>query len=875
MIQKGAPEGDLTTDRDYDENGNETLLKDPKGQTVTSTYDELNRLKTKTYAFAPGPSTPPWRHTTGMVYGYDENNNLRTVDETVASGTDPPTTEVLTTTRDYDDLDRLKSETTPLPDAPSTGPRARTVNYTYFQNGTRKTVTDPANLITSYSYDAQNRLETATTAAGTTTYKYWPDDLLRDVTYPEPNNVKASYSYDKADRLLSVVNSGPAGLVSSFEYQGTDPATGQPVSYDPNGNRLIQVEKNGGLTETTTYSYDDLNRLKTVTYPADASFPQGRKVTYGYDSVGNRTSETTTNAATGSPIESKTASFDALNRLARVTHSDPSQTVAFDYDKNGNQTKKTVGPDTPSPIVTEYRYDVRDKLVEVAQPGGSTPARFQYDFEGRRSLKVGEGLAGDNVRQYVYDQTSLLLEYDAAGSQVAKYEYGSDRLISLFRRDEPRRYFSFDGLRSVTNLTADDGSTVASYHLDAWGQYRRPEELEASKNRWGFTGYYFDPETSLLFAKARYFDPNLGRFLSQDSFLGNPDEPPSLHRYFYAYANPTRFVDPTGHQSADLANEYQIDREVKKAEQEQSWCAANPAACQAKKATEAKAQQAADTSVAGGLRAGGGGVQIALAIALASAPEPATKVLAILLAFRGGENLGAGGKQLVTGRAQKTATGVIIEEGLRAGDVAEAEIQPRAAATEAIIDVSLGLAALPAAPGTTTGLAAEPFESGLASPGRIVPGSVAPVAAAGAPAVNVTNKGLPRGEVWLDTAELRFSQKTAGGGGRTEALRESLAQSGWDPSKGSVDVIRTERGLVTFDNTRVALAREMGIEKVSGRVRDLAEPLPQNFVQARELDVQARRLGLPEPKTWGDALRVRTMGNRLPLEGTETPPRLR
>jgi hypothetical protein len=51
------------------------------------------------------------------------------------------------------------------------------------------------------------------------------------------------------------------------------------------------------------------------------------------------------------------------------------------------------------------------------------------------------------------------------------------------------------------------------------------------------------------YAKARYFDPKLGRFLTQDSFLGEIDEPPSLHRYLYGYANPTTFMDPTGHYS--------------------------------------------------------------------------------------------------------------------------------------------------------------------------------------------------------------------------------------------------------------------------------------------------------------------------------------
>ena len=147
---------------------------------------------------------------------------------------------------------------------------------------------------------------------------------------------------------------------------------------------------------------------------------------------------------------------------------------------------------------------------------------------------------------------------------------GSDRLISLFRRDEPRRYFSLDGLRSVTNLTDDSGAVAASYHLDAWGNYRFPAELDASRNRFGFTGHLFDHETDLYYAKARYFDPTIGRFTSQDSFLGEIDEPPSLHRYFYGNANPTRYVDPTGHQSVPPDDLYFTPPEQRSEEAQQA-----------------------------------------------------------------------------------------------------------------------------------------------------------------------------------------------------------------------------------------------------------------------------------------------------------------
>jgi RHS repeat-associated protein len=62
-----------------------------------------------------------------------------------------------------------------------------------------------------------------------------------------------------------------------------------------------------------------------------------------------------------------------------------------------------------------------------------------------------------------------------------------------------------------------------------------------------FTGHYFDSETNLYYAKARYLDPEFGRFITQDSYLGKFDQPPSLHRYSYGWNRPTFWTDPTGH----------------------------------------------------------------------------------------------------------------------------------------------------------------------------------------------------------------------------------------------------------------------------------------------------------------------------------------
>jgi RHS repeat-associated protein len=439
--------------------------------------------------------------------------------------------------RTYDDFDRVKSELVPLEDGTSAQ-----IRYTYWKDGLRKTMTDAFNRVTFYEYDGQARLERVTANQGlpdehVTTYTYWPDDLLKTIT--APNGVVTSYDYDRADRVKAIVIARDGVTLASYAY-----------TYDPNGNRLTQTETNGGPPELTTYTYDNRDRLESVTYPG------GSSVLYEYDAVSNRTRETERDAS-GTVVSDKTAEFDAVNRLSSVTDSiAPANDATFTYDANGNLTSKTTAAGTET-----YDYEVRDLMVE-SRSGDTITARFAYDAFGRRYLKVSGDEFTPAVRQYLYDQTSLLHELDSSSLEVAKYEYGGDRLLSLTRTDEPRRFYHQDALGSVVALSDNAGAVVARYHLDAWGRYRTPSELDASANRFGFTGYLFDQETELYWAKARFYDPEYGRFTSQDSVLGEINEPPSLHRYFYGYANPLRYIDPTGHQSADLKWEHDLLREA-------------------------------------------------------------------------------------------------------------------------------------------------------------------------------------------------------------------------------------------------------------------------------------------------------------------------
>jgi hypothetical protein len=115
----------------------------------------------------------------------------------------------------------------------------------------------------------------------------------------------------------------------------------------------------------------------------------------------------------------------------------------------------------------------------------------------------------------------------------------------------------------------------------------------------------------------------------------------------------------------------------------------------------------------------------------------------------------------------------------------------------------------------------------------------------------------------LSPSSIRFSQHTAGGRGRATVLRQSMSESGW--AGPPVDAVATPDGVVTIDNTRVAIARELGLSQIPVTVHAPEEFLPASMVG---------RFG--EAKTWGEALAHRTASQRppLPATGTIESPRL-
>lgn len=404
-----------------------------------------------------------------MATAYDPNGNPTTVTETTSSG-------VRTTAQAYDSFDRLIEVT---------DGHGKTLRYQYDPNGNRTVLSDPDGKVTRYSFDALNRVSTLTHAGGTSEYQYDRSSLLKETRHP--NGSRAVQGYDSAGRLQHLDNLQGSSVVTSYDYQ-----------FDANGNRTRQVEVSGGAEETTTYAYDLADRLVEVAYPDQTT-------TYTYDAAYNRLTERSVDAGS-QLLTDKAYAYDSRNRLIQVTdQKDPAQSVGYTFDANGNQTLKTKNGRT-----TTFVYDTRDKLVS-AQEESTTLGLFRYDHAGRR---IEKDLGGHLIRTS-YDGDSALIQYDQNGTTLAKYDYGPRQLASLSHASEGRQYYLFDGLGSVSALTTAAGTLQVRYQYDAWGNERHT--AGASFNRFGYTGHEKDTETGLYYFKARFYDPDTGRFLTQDS----------------------------------------------------------------------------------------------------------------------------------------------------------------------------------------------------------------------------------------------------------------------------------------------------------------------------------------------------------------------
>lgn len=306
-----------------------------------------------------------------------------------------------------------------------------------------------------------------------------------NITSQKKNEISYTYQYDKKDQLKE-------------EKKGTSQLN--TWTYDANGNRITE-KKNGGSAQTLAY-YNKSDLVKT-----DGTWK------YNYDANGNMTykGKTATAKTGGGLFEGWTFNatsgevwkyeYDLCNRLIKVKHS-------------------TAGTNSLTQVA-EYKYDLRDLMV--CRTTGSVSEYFAYDAEGKLIYME----KGTEKHEYVYANGKLWCEVVTTGSTKNTYYHHSDHL------------------GTTVCITNSGGTVVWQCEKDAFGHVRNKTNSSFTPN---FTGKLLDQNTGLYYFNARWYDPDMGRFITED--------PARDGRNWFVYCrnNPLINVDFNGKEAGDLFN---------------------------------------------------------------------------------------------------------------------------------------------------------------------------------------------------------------------------------------------------------------------------------------------------------------------------------
>jgi len=318
--------------------------------------------------------------------------------------------------------------------------------------------------------------------------------------------------------LTSLVNEGLGGTeISRTLY-----------TYDKVGNiTTVSVGPQGG-EGTTFYTYDSLNRLIGVEAPNTAN-----DHAYTYDKVGNRLTHTKDGVV-------HVYVYNVNNQLMEVRQGSVMGPLVakYEYDSNGNRLTKRNVDDT---TLQSFVYDQKNRVTGMSTPGKSF--YFKYDPSDYR-IKNNDG--GFNTRNYYLEGEHLEAIYDETFQLQDQYFRGVvvDEVVHGLHYDssgnESGTTYHHDHLRSVTSLVETLGSAQATMQYGPFGELIT-ETGSDNGNRLHYTGRELD-DSGLYYYRARYYDPEVGRFLTEDSMGFRA----GINFYAYVENNPINASDPSG-----------------------------------------------------------------------------------------------------------------------------------------------------------------------------------------------------------------------------------------------------------------------------------------------------------------------------------------
>jgi RHS repeat-associated protein len=408
-------------------------------------------------------------------------------------------------------------------------------------------------VVTNYAYDDLNRLTTITYPTRTVTYNY---DPLNNLTRAINENGTVYINYDNRYRINSVSDPFFYGIGYTYDAVGNrtalkvNGATYATYTYDA-ANRLTSRSAPNGVT--SSYGYDDMNRLTSLMHTNGSTTLSGNL--YTYNNANNFSSWTT-------QTSQKAYTYDAVDRLTSVSNFEaPAENYSYDavgnrtasqlsatygyqpFNKLTNTSSATYGYDNNGNVVSKtdslgawtFTYDEENRLTQVEVPSGPT-VNYKYDGLGRRIQRTTS--IGANER-YVYDRADVLIDLNADWSVATTYLNGAglDNHLRQTNSATGISYYLADHLGSTTALVDSGGDVIESQTYDSFGN-----TSGSARTRYGYTGRERDAQTGMSYYRARYYDPGIGRFMSEDPITFKAD----INFYAYTRNNPVSNIDPSG-----------------------------------------------------------------------------------------------------------------------------------------------------------------------------------------------------------------------------------------------------------------------------------------------------------------------------------------
>jgi RHS repeat-associated protein len=243
---------------------------------------------------------------------------------------------------------------------------------------------------------------------------------------------------------------------------------------------------------------------------------------YGYDPGSNRTTETI----------GPTTTTSAPNDVNEITSQSGGTNRTLSYDANGSLTSDG--------STRTFEWDGANRLVAINYTGTTNRSEFTYDGLNR-CAKIVEKTNGavTSTRKFVWSGNDMC-EFRDANDAVTLFVYRQGQHTGT-----TKYFYSRDHLGSIREMVSNSG-VVARYDYDAWG--RSTAVINTTLPDFNFTGLYRHSASNLDMAVRRFYDPNLGRWLSRDPI----GEQGGINLYGYVANSPTVLTDPTGLLFEDL-----------------------------------------------------------------------------------------------------------------------------------------------------------------------------------------------------------------------------------------------------------------------------------------------------------------------------------